>query len=326
MLASFTPTTSHAYILASLMIAHIYFVRRFPAPGESCQADGFYCETGGKGLNVLIGLHKLGIPVDGILPCGRTPSSRQQHLEVLSQWALDHIAAPITAEYNGHGVALIDEQGQNQIIVHPGANALLGENHVQPHATSIQRANLVYAPFELPDSAILAAFKIAHSAGRMTVLNPSPYRDISPELLALTDVFILNQTEAQAWLNGMPEHFASCEAALTWLRAIRFNQRFAGKSIILTLGCKGAIALLENGNTYTHAGFVTPTVDTIGAGDAFASALLASLLRGDCVNTALRHGCASASLTIRQRGLLPHLPSEKVLHDFLNGEGSTINS
>ncbi|MFL9610738.1 PfkB family carbohydrate kinase [Methylobacillus sp. Pita2] len=326
MLASFKPRASNAYVLASLMIAHIYFVRRFPAPGESWQADDFYCETGGKGLNVLIGLRKLQIPVDGILPCGSHPSSQQQCQDILSQWQLRHIASAVTAKYNGHGVALIDAQGQNQIIVHPGANALLDETHVQQQAASIQQADLIYAPFELPDNAILAAFKIAHSVGSMTVLNPSPYHVISSELLALTDVLIMNQTEAQAWLNGAPGNFNSCAAALAWLHTIRFNQRFPGKSIIITLGCQGAVAILEDGSTYEQAGFRAEAIDTIGAGDAFASAFIASLLQGNITTTALQHGCASASLTVRQRGLLPHLPTASTLQDFLAGQGSGANS
>lgn len=326
MLANFKPTTSNAYVLASLMIAHIYFVRRFPTPGESWQADDFYCETGGKGLNVLIGLHKLGIPVDGIIPCGRHPSSQQQCQDILSQWQLAHIASVVTAEYNGQGVALIDAQGQNQIIVHPGANALLDAMHIQQQTPHIQQADLIYSSFELPDVAILAAFRIAQAAGRMTVLNPSPYRDIDPELLAHADVLIMNQAEAETWLNGAPENFISCEATLAWLHAMRFNRHFPDKSIIITLGCQGVAAILEDGTTYEQAGFHAEAVDSIGAGDAFASALVASLLKGHAVTTALQYGCASASLTIRQRGLLAHLPTTSTLQDFLTKEGSDANS
>lgn len=326
MLASFRPISSSAYVLASLMIAHIYSVRRFPQVGESLQADHFYCETGGKGLNVLIGLHKLGTPVNGIIPCGQHPFSHQQCKDILSQWQLDHIAIALTGEYNGHGVALVDAHGQNQIIVHPGANALLDTSHIQKHVTAIGQADLTYASFELPDAAICTAFSIAHAAGRMTVLNPSPYREINPELLALTDVFIVNQSEAQAWLQSPAESFASRDAALNWLRAAQFNQRFPGKSLVITLGCQGVIAMLEDGSSYQQAGFDTEVIDSIGAGDAFASTFLASVLRGNTIKTALRNGCASASLVIRQHGLLPHLPTTESLQSFLDGQGSDTNS
>ena len=326
MLASFHPRTSSAYILASLMIAHVYFVRRFPAPGESLQADDFYCETGGKGLNVLIGMHKLGVTIHGILPCGYHPSSQQQSRHILAEWQLTHIVTAVTAEHNGHGVALIDSDGQNQIIVHPGANALIGETDIQQQAAAIQHADLTYASFELPDTAILTAFHIARAAGRITVLNPSPYRDIHPELLALTDVLIINQTEAQAWLAGRPEHLVNRTSTLAWLQHIQFNRRFPGTSLIITLGNQGAVAMLEDGSTHQQPGFNTEAVDSIGAGDAFASAFLASLLQDNPIATALQHGCASASLTIRQRGLLPHLPTQNTLQDFLAGQGSGTNS
>ena len=326
MLASFRPTASSAYMLASLMIAHIYSVRRFPQSGESLQAEHFYCETGGKGLNVLVGLHKLGTPVSGIIPCGQHPFSQQQCRDILAQWQLGHIALALTGEYNGHGVALVDAHGQNQIVVHPGANALLDASHIQQYVTDIEQADLAYASFELPDVAIHTAFAVARAAGRMTVLNPSPYREISPELLTLTDVLIVNQTEAQALLQSPAEHFTSRDAALNWLRFTHFNQRFPGKSLVMTLGRQGAIAMLENGNTCQQEGFDTKVIDSVGAGDAFASAFLASLLRGNLINTALRNGCASASLVIRQHGLLPHLPTMGILQSFLNGQGSDINS
>lgn len=326
MLASFKPSSSNAYILASLMIAHVYFVRRFPAPGESFQAENFYCETGGKGLNVLVGLHKLAVPVNGILPCGYHPTSQQQLQHILTQWQLNHIASAVIAEHNGHGVALIDAQGQNQIIIYPGANALLGEAEIQRQAAHIQQAELTYAPFELPDAAITAAFSIARAANRMTVLNPSPYRNINPTLLALTDVLIMNQTEAQAWLNGTPEHFATQSTTLTWLRHIQFNQRFPGKSLIITLGNQGVVAHLEDGSIHQQEAFDTQVVDSIGAGDAFASAFLASLLQGNHLSTALQYACASASLCIRQSGLLAHLPTRDILQSFLSGQGSGTNS
>ncbi|MCB5190501.1 PfkB family carbohydrate kinase [Methylobacillus arboreus] len=325
MLASFKPTASSAYVLASLMIAQIYFVRRFPVAGESLQADDFYCETGGKGLNVLVGLHKLGVPVRGIIPCGRNHISEQQCADIIAQWQLNHISRAATAEYNGNGVALIDAQGQNQIIVHSGANALLDATHIQQEASAIAQADLVYAPFELPDAAIMAAFSIARVAGRITVLNPSPYREISPDLLALTDVLIMNQTEAQAWLHIPQDKLSTRESALAWLYSMQFNQRFPGKSLIMTLGCQGAIAILEDGSTRQQAGFDTEVIDSIGAGDAFASAMLASLLQGHCIDTALLHGCASASLLVRARGLLSNLPTSQTLQYFLSGQASSTN-
>ncbi|WP_334108972.1 PfkB family carbohydrate kinase [Methylobacillus sp.] len=326
MLANFKPVASSAYVLASLMIAHIYSVRRFPQNGESLQAEHFYCETGGKGLNVLVGLHKLGTPVSGIIPCGQHPFSQQQCRDILAQWQLDHIAITLTSEYNGHGVALVDAQGQNQIVVHPGANAVLNASHIQQHVTDIEQADLSYASFELPDAAICTAFSIARAAGRMTVLNPSPYREISPELLALTDVLIVNQTEAQTWLQSPAEYFTSRDAALNWLHSSHFNQRFPGKSLVMTLGGQGAVAMLEDGRTCQQAGLKTNVIDSVGAGDAFASAFLASMLRGNAIDAALQNGCASASLAIRQHGLLPHLPTMETLQSFLDRQGFDTNS
>lgn len=322
MLASFKPNPAPAFVLASLMMAQIYFVRRFPQPGESLQALDLYCETGGKGLNVLLGLHKLGIPVNGLIPCGNHPQSQHQCADILTQQQLAHITRVSVGEYNGHGVALIDEAGQNQITVHAGANALLTPEHIQAQASAIAQASLVYASFESSAAAISAAFTLARAAGRLTVLNPSPYQPLTPALLALSDVLIMNQSEAAAWLQVDEAALASREAAHHLLHELQFTQRYPGKSLILTLGCQGAVALLDDGSWHEHAAYATTVVDSLGAGDAFASAMLASLLQSADVTQALRNGCASASLLVRQRGVIDNLPTPASLQAFISAPQS----
>lgn len=320
MLSSFKPNPAPAFVLASLMMAQIYFVRRFPQPGESLQALDLYCETGGKGLNVLLGLYKLGIPLHGLIPCGTTPLSQHQCQDILSLHQLTHINRVTVGEYNGHGVALIDEAGQNQITVHAGANALLTAEHIQPQASAIQQASLVYASFESSEIAICAAFTLAQAAGRLTVLNPSPFKPLTPNMLALSDVLIMNQSEAAAWLQVDQSALATRQAAQHLLHELQFTQRYPGKSLILTLGDQGAIALLDDGSWHEHAAYSTTVVDSLGAGDAFASALLASLLQSSDLTRALEHGCASASLLIRQRGVIDNLPTPTSLQAFLSAQ------
>lgn len=318
MLSSFKPNPAPAFVLASLMMAQIYFVRRFPQPGESIQALDLYCETGGKGLNVLLGLHKLAIPLNGLIPCGANPLSKHQCEDVLSQHQLMHISEVTAGEYNGHGVALIDESGQNQITVHAGANALLTPAHIAAQTSAIKQASLVYSSFESPDSAIEKMFSLAGEAGRLTVLNPSPYRPLTPALLAVCDVLIMNQSEAAAWLEVPESALASREAAYTTLHDLKFTQRYPGTTLIITLGCQGAIALLDDGSWHQHAAYPATVVDSLGAGDAFASALLASLLQSADVTQALKQGCASASMLIRERGVINNLPTPATLQAFLS--------
>ncbi|MCB5186174.1 PfkB family carbohydrate kinase [Methylobacillus gramineus] len=321
MLAHFTQQRSQyshqipsVFVLGSLMIAHIFFVRRFPFPGESLAADSFHCETGGKGLNVLIGLHKLGISVDGIIPVGNTSAARSQYQQTLDDWALTSPELLELGEYNGNGVALIDNSGQNNITLYAGANALLDTSHIRARASRIAQAGITYASFEIPESTIATAFSIAKHAGRLTILNPSPFHAITPELLASTDVLIMNQTEAAAFFQTEPSIFNTADSAKAFLAKVSNKDAYPGKSMVITLGCQGVIAWLENGQTIIHPAFQTQVIDSIGAGDAFASAFIYKLLSGQSIAQALQAGCASASIVISSKGLLPHLPTK----DFLD--------
>ncbi|MCB5188616.1 ribokinase [Methylobacillus caricis] len=324
MLASFIEQRSQnprkppsAFVLASLMVAHVFFVRRFPSAGESVKAERFYCEIGGKGLNVLVGLHKLGTPVDGIIPVGNNPAAQLQYLETLQKWELHTPELLKLGEHNGTGVALINDTGQNEITLYPGANALLDPSHIRAHASRITQADIVYASFETPAPAITETFLQAKHAGRLTILNPSPFHSISPVLLASTDVLIMNQTEAAEFFHVDANTFHHTESARLFLNRISFNQLHPGKSLVLTLSSEGAITILENGQFTAHPAFRTEAIDSIGAGDAFASAFLHMLLSGQSIEKSMQAGCASASIVIGTSGLLHHLPTNMILNSFI---------
>lgn len=297
------------FVIGSLVMACSARVARCPAPGESLEASGFIMEAGGKGFNVALAAHRLGVPVDGVFAVGDDLLGSFMH-KTFADLGLD-VGLIVTLDApTGAGVGLIQEDGENRIAVYPGANARLSAEHVRAKADQLRVAGLVYAQFEAPDAPIATAFSLAREAGVQTMLNPSPYRSISPEILAKTDILVVNRLEADAlaldclWSGpdqGLAESLAS--AGVT--------------TLIVTQGAQGASAW-QSGRAVEVTGFIVAVIDSIGAGDAFTGAVIAGLIGEEPIEAAVRWGCAAGALKVTRLGLSRALPDSADLRAMLS--------
>ena len=189
------PPPPKVVVLGSFVHAHWWSVARLPGAGESCLAHAVHSELGGKGLNVAIGIHRLGVEVDLVVGVGRDAAA-QALAGLLAQEGLgqQHVY-PVAAD-SGRGAGLVDAAGENSIAVFPGANMDIGAPEIAQAAQAIGRASLVYGQLEMAAAAVLAAFTVARAQGVRTVLNASPAAGVSPALLAVTDVLVVNAVEA----------------------------------------------------------------------------------------------------------------------------------
>ena len=307
-----TPATgaenASVFIVGSLVLACSAGVGDCPEAGETIQAHSFVMEAGGKGLNVALALHRLGVPVDGVFALGQDAAGDFIRRAVADFGLAADMICSVEAP-TGAGVGLIQADGENRIAVFPGANAALSAAHVHAKADALRRAGLVFAQFEAPDAPIAAAFALARAAGIPTMLNPSPYRTIAPEILAHTDIIVLNAPEAAAvspdgvWTGPMDRLAGSLSAA-------------GVDMVIVTRGAAGAV-LWREGVVIEQPGFAVDPVDSIGAGDAFTGAFIARTLKGDKPATALRWGCAAGALTVTRLGLADALPSASDVKNLL---------
>ncbi len=305
-------------VLASYVHAHCLQVDRLPMRGESLHSDKLWSEHGGKGLNVALGVHRLGVKVDALLPLGADGAAVSvrrllQDEKLDSRWALQ-----IGAQ-SGYGVGFVAPNGENFLAVYPGANALLTAEHVEPALAELTRADWVYAQFEIPDAPILAAFRKARERASRTLLNPSPWRLPDPELLALTDILLVNETEAallfgqakspdltpNQWLNSLPG----------WARQCGWR----GELLIVTLGGLGCVALTPETVIYQPAWRIN-RIDGTGAGDAFSAGLVAAFMRGLTASEALKLACACGAWVAAKQGILQHLPTWTEVSSFMQSQ------
>jgi ribokinase len=193
----------------------------------------------------------------------------------------------------GAATILLDAAGENQIIIIPGANAALA---LAPGFTPPADIAVVLAQLETPQAATAALFRTLPKARR--ILNVAPAAPITPELLAATDMLVLNETEAAilAQREAEPAALALALAAETM------------RDVIVTAGAAGAFWARPDGVVIDAAPPRITVADTTGAGDAFLGAFAAFSAEGFTPEKTLRLAVAAGALACTQPGAVPSLP------------------
>lgn len=302
-----------AFVVGNYISANFLFVPALPRAETTTAATGYFHDHGGKGLNLAVGLHRLGLATDLLVAVGEdAPGRAVTHL--LEQMGLSTAHVHAVAAASGFGIGLIAPDGGNMLAAFMGANALLDESHVEQAREKIEAAAFCLAQFESPDAAILPAFRIAKAAGRATYLNPSPWRTPSPELLALTDMLVVNEPEANDFLGAA----LAGASARDWARALPELARrrgWAGDLLVVTLAERGAVALKGDACHFAPA-FAIDQIDATGAGDAFGCGLVSALAEGEDLAGALARANACGAIVAARTGVFDALPDAGDVADF----------
>lgn len=250
-----------------------------PAPGETVQGATLSRQLGGKGANQAIAAARAGARVTLIAAVGADDPGDKLVNEI-ADWGVDTQLIRRVDGTTGTAVITVDHDGENTVVVLPGANHGLTDL-TDADANRIRESNVLLVQLEIPLSAVTAAIRVAVAARVTVVLNPSPLQPLSPELLAGVDVLVVNEGEAAQ----LGEHVKDLH-------------------LIITRGGRGASYRGEAGRFDVAAPIVEP-VDTTGAGDAFTGALATAWARGHDPRSALVQGCAAGSATAAIRGAHP---------------------
>ncbi|WGZ94754.1 MAG: ribokinase [Candidatus Thiothrix putei] len=302
----------NVFVLGSYINANTLTVGQLPKAGESIQAGHLWAEHGGKGLNLAVGMHRMGLQVNTLLAIGMDAPG-QALLDWLQTEGMDTRLVLRMTGASGFGVGLVAADGNNIIAVYPGANMQLDTYHVQAGSSILCDCQLICAQFEIPDAPILEAFQQARQHGIKTLLNPSPWRVPDPALLALTDILILNETEAAVYF-GIEN--APTLSITQWLHLLP-TLAWQGELLVVTLAEHGCVAL-QRGQSATHApAWPMTAIDPTGAGDAFTAGLVYALLHHYPLKSALHFANACGAMVAAQPGVLPALPTFTRVQAFM---------
>jgi ribokinase len=285
-------------VVGSLNVDHVINVEHLPVAGETVMGRGYFSVPGGKGLNQAVTAARLGALTSMVGCVGDGPDG--QHLvEVLRREGVVTTGVRVRpGQPSGTALITVVPEGANTIVVAPGANALLSSRDVAAAAPLMSPGCVVLAQLEVPQAAVTAALEAARSTAAITVLNPAPAPGpLASPLLALADILIVNETEAEA-LTGQraPEE------------AVRSLLDNGCGTVVVTLGAQGALVAPAGQPSFLVPAHKVAALDSTAAGDAFCAAVAVVLASGGDLVLATRTGCAAGALAATVRGALPSLP------------------
>jgi len=305
-------------IIGSINMDLVLRVPRMPLPGETITGGSFRTIPGGKGANQAVACARLStndVKVAMVACLGDDAFGAELRAALRQDGVDDTYITTMPDTASGIASILVDDNGQNSIVLAPGANAALSPAHVDAARSLIEQARIVVLQLESPLPTVLHAVSLARALGKTVVLNPAPAQALPSALLAHIDYLIPNEIEA-AMLAGTAAGVSDEELA-----AIMAGLRANGSSrVLITLGDKGVYAALtsEAETAAEAAGLHFPAqavkaVDTTAAGDTFIGGFVAALAGGHSEADAIAFGQRAAALSVAREGAQTSIPYRREL-------------
>jgi ribokinase len=290
-------------VVGSINMDLVTSVNRAPAIGETVLGEAFHTIPGGKGANQAVAAARLGADTT-LISCVGDDSFGLELLEHLKNQGVNTQFVE-TVKDSSTGIASITlANGDNQIIVVPGANSKVTPEVVAKNENAIANSDILLLQLEIPLPSVEKAVELANKHGVKVILNPAPFMPLSKDLLQKIDVITPNESEAEILLKA------------NWTETERTAIL---KKCIITKGSKGIVFFQERETDIS--GFRVDVVDTTGAGDTFNGALAYSLSSGMSFADACVFANAAAALSVTKLGAQGGMPSREEVLEFLKRRG-----
>ena len=293
-------------VIGSINMDLVLRVPRMPLPGETLTGGAFRTIPGGKGANQAVACARLSGKVAGaqqvaMVGCvGDDAFGATLRAALVGDGIIDSHITTLPGVASGIASILVDDNGQNSIVIAGGANDLLSPAHIDAAKELIEQADIVVLQLETPMATVVHAIKLARSLGKTVVLNPAPAASLPEGVLELVDYLIPNEIEA-AMLAGVSPEGADAKALAAAL------QKLGSDNVIITLGSKGVHAALYGGD-FTFPAEVVQAVDTTAAGDTFIGGFVAGLASGMDEAEAIQQGQRAAAWSVTKPGAQTSIP------------------
>ena len=291
-------------VIGSANIDLVASVKHLPVSGETVLGNSFTKTPGGKGANQAVAASKLGGDVS-FVGCigsdqeGEILRSSLENANVNCDFLISHPEAS-----TGNAMIGVDAEGNNSIIVNPGANGALAQEDILAAEEIVESSQVVLMQLEIPTRCLEIAVEMANE---IIILNPAPVVDISKGLLEKVDVLIPNRIEL-ARLSGK-EAFNSLDEVEAAAKSLDIQ------TVIVTLGSEGAL-LVSGDQTELVSSPVVESVDTTGAGDAFCGSVAESLSRGLSFLESVEHSVTAGALSTTTYGAQISMPTRSEVDSF----------
>ncbi len=297
--------TKKIVVVGSANIDLVASVNHLPVAGETVLGSSFNKIPGGKGANQAVAASKLGGEVSFVGCVGSDQEGEMLRSSLESANVDCEFLISLPEVPTGTAMIGVDTEGNNSIIVNPGANGALVQEDIIAVKEIVESAKIVLMQLEIPTSCVETAVEMANG---ITILNPAPVVDIPKSLLGKVDVLVPNQIELAHLSNE--ESFNDLDEIEIAARSLDIE------TVIVTLGSRGAL-LVSGNKTDLVSPPVVESVDTTGAGDAFCGSLAESLSRGLSFLESVEQSVAAGALSTTSHGAQISMPTRSEVDSFL---------
>ena len=297
-------------VVGSVNIDIVARVPRFPIAGETLRGSRLDLVPGGKGANQAVAASRLADETALIGRVGNDAFGASLAEALTSQGVL-----PLLEVSQGtSGIALIsvDRDGENSIIVIPGANGLVSPQDVAMYGDHFENADALLVQFELPLDTVAAAVALGRSHGILTVVDPAPAPPADeeiPDAIWDTDILSPNQSEAEL-LTG--QAITTVEEAV---KAAQILRERGPKLVVIKMGAMGAVYVDDSKTRHQPTNKVT-AIDTTAAGDAFTAAFALRFAETQNAQSALAWACAAGTLAVQHVGAQTSMPKRREVREL----------
>jgi len=294
---------SRVVVVGSLNVDLVVTAGRLPRPGETVVGGTFARHPGGKGANQAVAAARAGASVLMIGAVG-SDADGEGSVAALRAEGIDVSGIHRVLAPTGVAIIAVAPDGENQIVVAPGANALLSADDASL-ANVAPGAGVMLTCLEVPMPAVVAAVAAAARIGMQAVVNPAPAQALPPQVLASGAILTPNAEELRA-MTGTHD----IDVGISSLIAA------GARAVVVTLGANGAL-LAHDARRSSISGREVTVVDTTGAGDTFSGVLAAWLAHGHDLDEAARAANCAARLSVTRAGAREGMPSRSAIEEEL---------
>jgi ribokinase len=280
---------------------------RIPTPGQTVTGTGFTTTPGGKGANQAVAVARLGQPVQMVGAVGDDVFG-QTLLDSLSSAGVGTAAIARLRGPSGVAPILVAENGENSIVVVPGANGKVDGALIDAQAGLIRSAGMVLCQLELPIATVTHLLAMCTEAGVPVMLDPAPAAALPESVWSRVAWLTPNETEAAFYLG---EDLSPEDSAMRFLA-----RGVAG--VVLKRSSEGAYVAAAGGKAGWVPAFSVTAVDTVGAGDCFNGAFAVALLEGRDPGSAARFASAAAAISVTRSGAQASMPTRAEVDALLD--------
>ncbi|MFG6119755.1 ribokinase [Thalassobacillus sp. B23F22_16] len=274
---------------------------RMPHQGETVLGTSFATYPGGKGFNQAVAAARGGAEVSMVGAIGDDAFGESLKTILAKEKITTAGIKTMTGMGTGTATILLTE-GDNRIIVVPGANGEVTPEHVEEQRDLLTASDIVLLQLEIPMESVKKAAEIAFEANVPIMLNPAPSQPLSKELLDKITYLTPNESEAADLMTDDE------------------NREALEEKLIITKGKQG-VMFYEKGRAVTVPGFPVTPVDTTGAGDTFCGLMSTRIAQGYSLEEACQSANAGAALSVTKPGAQGGMPTESEVVRFLRERG-----